>query len=140
MRSVHSSNPARWAALVLLLPACAVIPRSPGTAPAQILVSAQSSNRSDVDVYLLCGSRDARWLGVVEGKGSAAFEFPASATRCVSGLNFFLVHRESGWRYRVGPLRPRAGGEIDLAIAKYAGLSEARVRGQSAMSWSAGYR
>jgi hypothetical protein len=28
----------------------------------------------------------------------------------------------------VGPIRPQAGGQIDLVIEKYAGLSTARVR------------
>lgn len=140
MRSIHSLNPGWWAGVALLLPACAANPGTSQTAPAQILVSAHSANRSDVDVYLLCGSSDARWLGVIQAKGAAAFEFPASAARCVSGLNFFLVHRKLGRGYWVGPLRPRAGAEIDLVVEKYAGLSVARVRGEPRGRWSAAYR
>jgi hypothetical protein len=80
-----------------------------------------------VDVYLLCGDHDAEWLGVVGGKETGVFEIPVSRTRCVQGLNFFLVHREMHRGYWVGPLHPRAGTSVHLTIEKYAGLSSARV-------------
>jgi hypothetical protein len=129
MRSLRPYRPGWWAAVALLLPACAVAPRSTEALPTLIPISGHSHNRSDVDVYLLCGDRDARWLGVVSKKGAAAFEIPAEAARCVSGLNFFLVAWDRGRGYWAGPVRPRAGEQIDLVIAKYAGLSTARVRG-----------
>jgi hypothetical protein len=94
-----------------------------------IPIYGHSHNRSDVDVYLLCGDRDARWLGVISKKGAGAFEIPAERARCVSGLNFFLVPRDRNRGYWVGPIQPSAGGQIDLVIEKYAGLSTARVRG-----------
>jgi hypothetical protein len=128
MRSLRPCRPGWWAAIALLLPACAVVPRSTEALPRLIPISSHSYNRSDVDVYLLCGDRDARWLGVVSKKGAAAFEIPAEAARCVSGLNFFLVSRDRGRGYWVGPVRPQAGGQIDLVIEKYAGLSTASVR------------
>lgn len=112
---------------VLLLQACAPSSRSAVESPTPIVVSSYSSNRSEVDVYLLCGNRDAKWLGVVSAKGGAAFEIPSEEARCVSGLNFFLVVRNSGRGYWVGPLRPRAGAQIHLVIEKYAGLSAARL-------------
>jgi hypothetical protein len=128
MQSLRQYRPGWWAAVALLLPACAILPRSTEALPALIPISSHSYNRSDVDVYLLCGDRDARWLGVVSKKGAAAFEIPAGVARCVSGLNFFLVSRDRGRGYWVGPIRPQAGGQIDLVIEKYAGLSTARVR------------
>jgi hypothetical protein len=79
-----------------------------------------------VDVYLLCGDRDAQWLGVVHGKEGGLFEVPSSRARCVRGLNFFLVHRDLNRGYWVGPLRLRAASTVHLTIEKYAGLSNAR--------------
>ncbi len=117
----------KLALAALLLPACAPAPRSTFESPMPVLVSSYSTNRSEVDVYLLCGDRGARWLGVVAAKGGAAFEIPAAEARCVSGLNFFLVVRSSERGYWVGPLRPRAGAQIHLLIEKYAGLSAARL-------------
>ncbi|MGH7527641.1 MAG: hypothetical protein ACREMX_13165 [Gemmatimonadales bacterium] len=112
----------------LLLLGCAVVPRGTEAGPAPIQVLSHSNNRSEVDVYLLCGDRDARWLGVVSEKGAAAFEIPSVQVRCIQGLNFFLVVRRSGRGYWVGPLQPRGGAYIDLVIEKYAGLSTARLR------------
>jgi hypothetical protein len=87
----------------------------------------RSHNVSAVDVYLLCGDSDARWLGVVSQKGSEAFELPAGQPYCARGLNFFLVVRKVGRGYWVGPFRPEGTAHIDLVIEKYAGLSNARV-------------
>jgi hypothetical protein len=99
-----------------------------GLPPAATPVWIRSHNRSAVDVYLLCGSSDARWLGGVSEDGSDAFEIPAGQPYCASGLNFFLVVRDLGRGYWVGPFRPKRGQAIDLVIEKYAGLSNARVR------------
>ncbi len=129
MRSLRPYRLGWWAAVTLLSPACAVVPSNTAALPRLISVSGRSHNRSDVDVHLLCGDRDARWLGVVSKKGGAAFEIPAEAARCVSGLNFFLVVRDRGRGYWAGPVRPQAGEQIDLVIERYAGLSTARVRG-----------
>jgi hypothetical protein len=113
-------------ALAATLTLGCAIPR--GTAePSSIPVSVNSHNRSSVDVYLLCGDRDAEWLGVIDGKESGLFQVPASRTRCVHGLNFFLVHRELNRGYWVGPLRLRTGSSVRLTIEKYAGLSVAHV-------------
>jgi hypothetical protein len=81
-----------------------------------------------VDVYLLCGDRDAQWLGVVHSKEAELFEIPTSRARCLQGLNFFLVPRDFNRGYWVGPFRPRTGSSVHLTIEKYAGLSMARVR------------
>jgi hypothetical protein len=105
--------------------ACA-IPRSPSEPPS-IPVLVSSHNRSSVDVYLLCGDRDAQWLGVIHGKEGALFEVPSSRARCVRGLNFFLVHRDLNRGYWVGPLGLQAASTVHLTIEKYAGLSNARV-------------
>jgi hypothetical protein len=129
MRSLRLNRSGWWAALTLLLPACAAVPSNTGALPAPISVSGRSHNRSDMGVYLLCGDRDARWLGVVAKKGAAAFDIPAEAARCGSGLNFFLVAQDRGRGYWAGPVRPRAGDYIDLVIEKYGGLSTARVLG-----------
>ncbi len=91
----------------------------------QVSVWARSHNRSRVDVYLLCGDRDARWLGVVGPSEAAALEFPNAQARCARGLNFFLVPRDFNRGYWVGPMYPQAGSRIDLVIEKYAGLSSA---------------
>jgi hypothetical protein len=87
----------------------------------------RSHNVSAVDVYLLCGDRDAEWLGVVEAQQTDAFEIPPGHPYCVQGLNFFLVVRRSGRGYWVGPFRPQGSVRVDLVIEKYAGLSSARV-------------
>jgi hypothetical protein len=95
------------------------------TGPTPVWV--RSHNRSVVDVYLLCGDRDAVWLGEVSGRGAAAFEMPAGQASCIRGHNFFLVLRNGGRGYWAGPVRPRNGGLVELVIEKYAGLSSARV-------------
>jgi hypothetical protein len=135
MRSLRSCRAGWLGAVALLSSACAATPGSTGSVPAQISVFGRSHNRSDVDVYLLCGNRDARWLGVISRKGATGFEIPGAASHCVSGLNFFLVVRDRGRGYWVGPVRPRAGGQIELVVEKYAGLSAARVLGESAPNW-----
>lgn len=104
---------------------CALAPG--GTEVQPTSVWARSHNRSAVDVYLLCGDRNARWLGAVSKKGAQSLEIPAGDTRCAQGLNFFLVHQSSGRGYWVGPIRPMGGEQVDLVIEKYAGLSSARV-------------
>jgi hypothetical protein len=106
-----------------ILLGCA-IPQGAG-APLTIPISVRSNNGSDVDVYLLCGDRDAQRLGQVHGKDAELFEIPASRARCVQGLNFFLVSRSLNRGYWVGPLRPRSSSAVYLTIEKYAGLSSA---------------
>src|SRR6185437_1737768 len=90
--------------------ACA-IPRSPSEPPS-IPVSVSSHNRSSVEVYLLCGDRDAQWLGTVPGKETGLFEIPSSRARCVRWLNFFLVHRDLNRGYWVGPLKLQAASTV----------------------------
>jgi hypothetical protein len=109
----------------LLSLACA-LPQNSGEL-LSIPIAVRSYNKSSVDVYLLCGDRDAQWLGVVHGKETGLFEVPISRARCVHGLNFFLVHRNLNRGYWVGPFRPRTGSSVQLTIEKYAGLSAARV-------------
>ena len=95
----------------------------------QISVWAHSHNRSSMDVYVLCGDRDARWLGSVSPNEAAALEFPSTYARCVQGVNFFLVDRDHNRGHWVGPMYPQgAGYQIDLLIEKYAGLSSAGQR------------
>jgi hypothetical protein len=78
-----------------------------------------------MDVYILCGDRDAEWLGVVAQKETHIFEIAAERARCVSGLNFFVVSRGRNKGYWVGPLHPAPGAAITLTIEKYAGSSSA---------------
>ena len=113
-------------ALATTLSLACAIPRG-AAEPLSIPVSVSSHNRSSVDVYLLCGDRDAQWLGVVHGKEGGLFEVPGSRAHCVRGLNFFLVHRDLNRGYWVGPLRLRTGSGVHLTIEKYAGLSVAQV-------------
>lgn len=113
-------------ALAAALSLACAIPRGAGE-PLSIPISVRSHNRSSVDVYLLCGDRDAQWLGVVHGKDTGLFEVPTSRARCVQGLNFFLVHREFNRGYWVGPLQLRTGSSVHLTIEKSAGLSVAHV-------------
>ena len=114
----------RFLAVTLALsPGCAAL--QPQNVPTTIPVAVHSNNRSDVDVYLLCGDRDAEWLGVVRQKEASMFQVPAARARCVHGLNFFLVSREQNQGYWVGPMRPGPGSTIALTIEKYAGLSTA---------------
>jgi hypothetical protein len=91
----------------------------------------RSHNGGDIDVYLLCGERDAELLGVVNSKEAGLFEIPASRARCVQGLNFFLVPVDYRRGYWVGPLRPIIGSGIHLTIEKYAGVSTARLVGDA---------
>ena len=113
------------AAVTLSLGCARVQSRDP--VPSTIPISVRSYNHGTVDVYLLCGERDAQWLGVLPAKDSRTFEIPVSRARCASGLNFFLVSRKQKRGYWVGPLFPRAGYSIDLIIERYAGLSTAAV-------------
>lgn len=135
MGSPRSHRVGWFAAAGLLFSACAAVPRSTDPAAAQVWVSGRSHNRSEVDVYVLCGERDARWLGVITPQAAAAFDIPPASARCVRGLNFFLVVRNQGRGYWVGPVRPPAGGYIELVVEKYAGLSAARPLGQRADGW-----
>jgi hypothetical protein len=80
-----------------------------------------------VDVYLLCHDRNPRWLGQVSERTTDALEIPAPQEYCARGFNFFLVVRSSGRGYWVGPFQPAPGGQVELVIEKYAGLSSARV-------------
>jgi hypothetical protein len=105
---------------------CAIAP--PGVPPEPTPVWIRSHNRSPVDVYLLCGSTDARWLGAISENGSDAFEIPAGQRSCIRGLNFFLVVRDMERGYWVGPFQPQRGEVVDLVIERYAGLSSASVR------------
>jgi hypothetical protein len=113
----------------LLLPACAGLHR--GAPPADTPVAVRSHNASDVDVYLLCGEREARWLGLVPQHGGAAYAISPAQRRCAMGLNFFLVVRDRGLGYWVGPIRPQAITSVELVIEKYAGLSSANLYSDS---------
>ncbi len=115
----------RLLALAVMLSGCAIL-QSRG-APSTIPISVRSHNRSEVDVYLLCGDRDAEWLGVVGQKETQVFEIAAERARCVSGLNFFLLSRSGNRGYWVGPVHPAAAGGIALTIEKYARLSAASL-------------
>jgi hypothetical protein len=106
--------------LAALSVACAVPPLS-------IPIWVRSHNHSEVDVYLLCGDRDAEQLGLVHPKETGLFEIPTSRARCARGLNFFLVRWDINRGYWVGPFRPRSGLGINLVIERYAGLSTARL-------------
>jgi hypothetical protein len=110
----------------LLSTGCALAPG--GLPPQPTPVWIRSHNQSPVDVYLLCGDRDARWLGAIMEKGSDAFEIPVDQPYCGRGLNFFLVVQKQQRGYWVGPFWPRRGEVVDLVIEKYAGLSNGRVR------------
>jgi hypothetical protein len=116
----------RLLALTVMLSGCAAL--QPRTAPSTIPISVRSYNRSEMDVYLLCGDRDAEWLGVVGQTETQVFEIAAERARCVSGLNFFLVSRTRNRGYWVGPVHPAPGSVIALTIEKYAGLSTAASR------------
>jgi hypothetical protein len=109
----------------LLTLGCA-LPQSAGE-PSTIPISVRSHNKSSVDVYLLCGDRNAEWLGVAHGKETAFFEVSSSRARCVHGLNFFLLPRNSNRGYWVGPFQMSRGSSVGLTIEKYAGLSAAQV-------------
>ncbi|HEY7504032.1 MAG TPA: hypothetical protein VH700_08020 [Gemmatimonadales bacterium] len=113
-----------WA--VPLLTACAVF--RGGGAPVDTEVWVRSHNASDVDVYLLCGDRDARWLGTVPPKSGASFVIPTAQRMCASGVNFFLVVQSQGRGYWVGPIRGQQTDGMVLVIEKYAGLSSLNVR------------
>jgi hypothetical protein len=105
------------------LAVCSLLGCAAATArPEPMPVWVRSHNKSPVDVYLLCGDRDARRLGTIEERGTDAFEIPAGM-QCVEGFNFFLVVRNAGRGYWVGPVRSLRRDPIQLVIEKYAGLS-----------------
>jgi hypothetical protein len=110
----------------LVSSACAIGPTAAGSYPT---VWARSHNASEVDIYMLCGNQNAKWVGVVPAKGAAAFELAGEDTYCPWGLNFFLVVRNQGRGYWAGPVRPGTRAAIELVIEKYAGLSAARLLG-----------
>ena len=62
--------------------ACAIGPRAAQPDP---MVWVRSHNKSEVDVYLVCGNRDAKWIGLVPPKGRAAFELAAERRRLPIG-------------------------------------------------------
>jgi hypothetical protein len=104
---------------------CALAPG--GVQPEPTSVWVRSHNTRPVDVYVLCGSRDARWLGTVGERGDDAFEIPPGQSNCVEGLNFFLVVQNFGRGYWVGPFRPQRSQAVQLVIEKYAGLSTGQL-------------
>lgn len=71
-------------------------------------ISVNSHNRSSVDVYLLCGDRDAQWLGVVPARESGMFEARPRARAASKDST-------SSW------------STVRLTVEPYAGLSYARV-------------
>ena len=82
--------------------ACA-IPRSPGE-PSSIPISVSSHNRRSVDVYLLCGDRDAQWLGVVHGKEAGLFESrPRERVACRGSISSWSPRLQSGLLGRAAP-------------------------------------
>lgn len=97
------------------------------TRTAQVSVWARSHNRSTMDVYLLCGDREPRWLGVIGPNEAGALNFPSGQARCVQGLNFYLVDRDRHRGYWVGPMHLQRGFRIDLVIERYAGLSTVKL-------------
>jgi hypothetical protein len=99
-----------------------------GTTQTPMSVWVRSHNQSPVDVYLLCGERDARWLGAVDQKSSDAFEVPAGQPLCALGYNFFVVVQKSNRGYWVGPVRTAGLADLQLVVEKYAGLSQAYAR------------
>lgn len=110
--------------LISLSLGCILAPRR--LPPYATPVWVRSHNQSRVDIYVLCGSAGARWLGSVDKEGSDAFEIQAGrAQRCAPGLNFFLVVRATHRGHWVGPFRPARGDGVQLVIEKYAGLSNA---------------
>ena len=109
-----------------LLTACAVL--RPGGPVVDTEVAVRSHNASDVDVYLLCGDRDAQWLGVVPRQSGATFAIAPVRRICASGLNFFLVVQSQGRGYWAGPFRPQDADDVVLVIEKFAGLSSVAVR------------
>jgi hypothetical protein len=109
-----------------LLTACAVLRGGGPLVDTEVAV--RSHNASDIDVYLLCGDRDAKWLGTVPRQSGATFAIPAERRICASGLNFFLVVKRQGRGYWVGPVRPQHEDGVVLVIEKYAGLSSLTVQ------------
>jgi hypothetical protein len=109
-----------------LLTACAML-RGGGPA-VDTEVAVRSHNASDVDVYLLCGDRDAVWLGAVPRQSGAFYAIPPARRICALGLNFFLVVRSQGRGYWAGPVRPQHADGLVLVIERYAGLSSVAVR------------
>jgi hypothetical protein len=102
-------------------------PAPGGLQPEPTPVWVRSHNSRPVDVYVMCGNQDARWLGTVGERGADAFELPAGQSQCVEGLNFFLVVQTFGRGYWVGPFRPQQSQAVQLVIEKYAGLSSAQL-------------
>ena len=109
-----------------LLTACAVLQGGGPSLDTEVWV--RSHNASDVDVYLLCGDRDAQRLGVVPRQSGATFAIPPARRMCASGLNFFLVVRSQERGYWAGPFRLQHADGVVLVIEKYAGLSSVAVR------------
>lgn len=109
-----------------LLTACAML--HPGGPAVDTEVAVRSHNASDVDVYLLCGDRDAVRLGTVPRQSGGFYTIPPARRICALGLNFFLVVRSQGRGYWVGPVRPQHADGVVLVIERYAGLSSVAVR------------
>ena len=64
----HSGNRQKWPVLVAGASlACAI---GPGAAQPDPMVWVRSHNASEVDVFLMCGYLEAKWVGVVPAKNS----------------------------------------------------------------------
>ena len=127
MRSRRLYRHGWGATAALLLGACAGLPRSPAAAATPVRIAGHSYNRSDVDVYLTCGIREGKWLGLIPEQGTAAFEIAPEATRCASGESSFLAVSDGAGSYWARPVRFQGGDLVDLVIERSVGRSIARV-------------
>jgi hypothetical protein len=124
--SIRPDAQARPFLVGLVSLACASGPPPEGPPPQ---VWARSLNSSQVEIYMQCGFKAAKWVGEVPAKGATAFDLSDEEASCLPGLNFFLVVRDQGRGYWVGPIRPARAAAVEVVIEKYAGLSTARSLG-----------
>jgi len=116
------SRPARWAAIALLaatLAGCHNPPPpapEPGTPAANIVVSIQNQNLSDVDVFANVNGIAQR-LGTVTSQGNKSFEVTWDQVGPSGHFAVIVSPIGSPGAYRTGSLAIHAGAQVAVNVA-----------------------
>jgi hypothetical protein len=115
-------RPVGWAAIALLaatLAGCHNPPPpspEPGTPAANIVVTVQNQNLSDVDVFANVNGVRQR-LGTVTSQASGSFEVNWGQVGPSGRLSIIVSPIGSGGAYRSGALAIRAGAQVAVNVA-----------------------
>lgn len=116
------SRPVRWGAIALLaatLAGCHNPPPpspEPGTQAANVVVSVQNQNLSDVDVFVNVNGIAQR-LGTVTSQASGSFEVNWDQIGPSGHFALIVSPIGSGGAYRTGSLAIRSGAQVAVNVA-----------------------